>query len=121
VIVAAGNDGTIWEAETLKTVHLNLTKYNYSNRKCPSWIHCEWEVPAVLNYISQSDCRSKCSAEKLSTVVVITGCGAELEANTCGGYLEREWGDIGKDLLQGVIHSLSNDNSNRMYGASAVQ
>jgi hypothetical protein len=67
----------------------------------PDWITCEWKFSPVLSTIFPDP-------QILKTTVVITGWDSSFEVTTCEVYLEREWGDIGAELLQLIISNIGN-------------
>jgi hypothetical protein len=102
-----GLEHYMWQDGAIRTEYESL----FVSIELPVRFCCQWEVPAVLR--SQSS--EQFSAEDLPAVMVITGSGPELEANSCGAYIEREWPDIGTGLLRCVIHSLSSSGSPGLY------
>jgi hypothetical protein len=74
----------------------------------PNWITYEWEVPEAIDLKRGRGEQQMSVAETLRTTVVLTGYNFNVEATTCEGYMRREWGDLGLELLELIISGIGN-------------
>jgi len=72
----------------------------------PDLVTCQWEIPAVVK-AAQAEPGGKSDLGILKRLVVLTGLEGEYEATTCEQYMGREWGNVGIDVLDWIIYSLS--------------
>jgi hypothetical protein len=72
----------------------------------PDWIVYEWEVPAVIRFRCRQEEQQVSLAETLRTTIVLIGYDFHFEATTCEGYLRREWGNLGIELLELIISAI---------------
>jgi hypothetical protein len=72
----------------------------------PDWITYEWEIPEVISLRGGQREQQTLFAETLRTTVVLTGYDSYVEATTCEGYMKREWGDLGLELLELIISGI---------------
>ena len=72
----------------------------------PDWITYEWEIPEVMRLRCLQGDQQMSLAETLRTTIVLIGYDFHFEAATCEGYLKREWGNLGIELLELIISSI---------------
>ncbi len=72
----------------------------------PDWVSYEWEVPEVLRLRCRQGEQWMSLSESLRTTIVLIGYDFHYEAATCEGYLKKEWGSLGVEILDVIISSI---------------
>lgn len=69
----------------------------------PDWVTFQWEVPEVISSMCDQREQPMSLSEILRTTVVLIGYDSHYEAAICEAYLEREWGNVGKEVVDMLI------------------
>jgi len=87
-------------------LYLNSLKESSERTIEADWITFEWEVPEVLASICRQAEQPMSLSETLRTAVVLIGYDLYYEAAMCEAYLEKEWGDLGTEIINLIISGI---------------
>jgi len=88
------------------SLYLNSLKESNERTIEPDWITFEWEVPEVLVSTCRQAEQPMSLSETLRTAVVLIGYEFYYEAAICEAYLEKEWGDLGTEIINLIISGI---------------